>query len=204
MRVLEDKKFLSKEEYIEIAKENGKEIKKNIDEYNEKVTKNKQRISDLKKEIGEEKKKDIEVFVEKIEDLNKDINELEEKITDRESKTKMNESSLGKLKKEIKNLGNDLTNYNLISKLANLAVGKGGNYISFGRYVLGAYFQKVLVEANKRLQKMTSNRYTLFIKEHSKGTSLAGLDVEIYDSLTGKKRDIKTLSGGETFKALWL
>ena len=49
---------------------------------------------------------------------------------------------------------------------------------------------------------MTSNRFELLRKESigdmRKGQ---GLDLEVFDNYTGKSRDIKTLSGGESFKA---
>ena len=49
---------------------------------------------------------------------------------------------------------------------------------------------------------MTDGRFVLYRKEdQSKGSSQKGLELEVFDYETGKKRDVKTLSGGETFKA---
>ena len=49
---------------------------------------------------------------------------------------------------------------------------------------------------------MTNNRFELLRKEDigdkRKGQ---GLDLEVFDNYTGKARDVKTLSGGESFKA---
>lgn len=49
---------------------------------------------------------------------------------------------------------------------------------------------------------MTNSRFELLRKEDvgdkRKGQ---GLDLEVYDNYTGKSRDVKTLSGGESFKA---
>ena len=49
---------------------------------------------------------------------------------------------------------------------------------------------------------MTNSRFELLRKEEvgdkRKGQ---GLDLEVYDNYTGKSRDVKTLSGGESFKA---
>ena len=56
--------------------------------------------------------------------------------------------------------------------------------------------------ANIRFGKMTSGRFELLRKQETgdmrKGQ---GLELEVYDNYTGKARDIKTLSGGESFKA---
>ena len=49
---------------------------------------------------------------------------------------------------------------------------------------------------------MTDERYQLVRKEEaSKVSDKLGLELEIMDYYTGKKRDIKSLSGGESFKA---
>ena len=64
------------------------------------------------------------------------------------------------------------------------------------------YFDMVIIEANKRLAKMTENRYELVRKEEpEKISDKVGLDLEVKDNYTGKKRDVKSLSGGEAFKA---
>ena len=49
---------------------------------------------------------------------------------------------------------------------------------------------------------MTGERYILKRKEDKgKGTAQQGLELEAYDNYTGKCRHVKTLSGGESFKA---
>ena len=49
---------------------------------------------------------------------------------------------------------------------------------------------------------MTQNRYELFRQiEADSRTSKSGLDLEVLDNHTGVKRSVKSLSGGESFKA---
>ena len=49
---------------------------------------------------------------------------------------------------------------------------------------------------------MTENRYWLVRKEEpEKISDKVGLDLEVVDNYNGKKRDVKSLSGGEAFKA---
>ena len=49
---------------------------------------------------------------------------------------------------------------------------------------------------------MTGERFILKRKEDKgKGTAQQGLELEVYDNYTGKCRHVKTLSGGESFKA---
>ncbi len=60
----------------------------------------------------------------------------------------------------------------------------------------------IIAEANKRLLNMTENRFQLIRKEASEKVSdRLGLELEVIDNYNGKKRDVKSLSGGEAFKA---
>ena len=107
---------------------------------------------------------------------------------------------------EIKNINNTVKEkelrYKVIGELANLANGKKSPYISFERFVLASYFQEIIDAANIRLSKMTGERFILKRKEDKgKGTAQQGLELEVYDNYTGKCRHVKTLSGGESFKA---
>lgn len=92
--------------------------------------------------------------------------------------------------------------YKTIGRLSKIINGDNPRKISFERYVLAAYFEDIISAANIRFSKMTNSRFELLRKEEvgdkRKGQ---GLDLEVYDNYTGKSRDVKTLSGGESFKA---
>ena len=92
----------------------------------------------------------------------------------------------------------------LYGDLSDLAGGKSSetNRISFERYVLGVYFDEILQAANQRLDQMTSGRFNLERqRDNFKGSGGKGLDLEVFDQFTGKKRPVSSLSGGEMFKA---
>ena len=92
----------------------------------------------------------------------------------------------------------------LYGDLSDLAGGKSSetNRISFERYVLGVYFDEILQAANLRLDQMTSGRFNLERqRDNFKGSGGKGLDLEVFDQFTGKKRPVSSLSGGEMFKA---
>ena len=91
-----------------------------------------------------------------------------------------------------------------VSKLYQLSQGKYGNNknnVNFQNYILGVYFEQVLERANRRFSKMTHQQYHLRLDKRQKGNKISGLELLVFDSHTGKERSIKTLSGGETFKA---
>jgi len=68
--------------------------------------------------------------------------------------------------------------------------------------VLAGYFEQILKAANLRLYDMTDGRYELIrAKQVSDGRKKDNLEILVMDYYTGKERSVKTLSGGETFKA---
>jgi len=92
--------------------------------------------------------------------------------------------------------------YNLIGDLYDITKGQNNLKITFERYVLAAFLDNILREANVRLKKMTSGRFLLKRKtDRSKGNAQGGLELLVFDQYTGQERHVKTLSGGESFKA---
>ena len=64
------------------------------------------------------------------------------------------------------------------------------------------YFDSVLDAANERLSLMSEGRYTLLRRQQARDNrTQSGLDMDVFDAYTGKQRDVKTLSGGESFLA---
>ena len=90
-----------------------------------------------------------------------------------------------------------------LDRLAELALGASseGGKLSFERYVMGSIFREVLNMANRRLDTMSGGRYSLV---HTIGAarsnSVAGLEIEVLDAVTGKQRPANSLSGGESFQ----
>jgi exonuclease SbcC len=86
--------------------------------------------------------------------------------------------------------------------LAEDLAGKNPKKKSFDAWLLGLYLKEVAALATKRLERMSESRYSLILNSESEsGRGLAGLDLAVFDSLTGKTRPCATLSGGESFMA---
>ena len=94
-----------------------------------------------------------------------------------------------------------MAQYEIYKKLSDYANGNYEARISFESYVLISYFEQIIECANVRLDKMTNGRFALIRKqERSKNGRASGLDLEVFDTNTGKIRDVSTLSGGEGFQ----
>ncbi len=92
--------------------------------------------------------------------------------------------------------------YGCIKELENIASGNNSKKLVFEQYVLAGYFEQILQAANIRFRKMTLGRYEMHrSKEVGDGRVKDNLEIEVMDFYTGKQRSVRTLSGGESFKA---
>ena len=115
-----------------------------------------------------------------------------------------NKKAYEKLEKISKNLIDTIKTFNILDELYRTASGNlpGKPKINFEQYIQTNYFDMVVQEANKRFMKMTDSRFQLIRKESSyKISDKIALELEVIDYYNGKKRDVKSLSGGEAFKA---
>ena len=70
-------------------------------------------------------------------------------------------------------------------------------------YVQRYYLERILYAANRRFQEMSAGQFELRMCDLEKAGEgrNRGLDLMVYSTVTGKEREIRTLSGGESFMA---
>ena len=154
-------------------------------------------------------------ILEKISQLKKDLPPLcllgieglgPMKSIDDLEKLKINYSLKEKMIKDIQKINQQLKKdedtYQRYLDLYNLASGKNNARVSIERYVLATYFENMLIYANVIMKQLSQGRYQLLRKDDAgKGRSQQGLELDVFDQESGNIRSIKTLSGGESFKA---
>lgn len=162
----------------------------------------KQKVEELNNKLSGKEYVDIQVLEDDINNLESKLNELKNNYSEK-NLILSNQQQISKELSKSLNIYKTLTiQFDDLSKMSLASSGQNKKYLSFERYVLVEYFDNILTHANMRLKKMTNGRYLLYRKvDKSKGRAQQGLEMEIFDFETGKKRDVKTLSGGETFKA---
>jgi len=115
-------------------------------------------------------------------DLIKNLNKVQQKIIElKENYTSLQEQE------------------NHISILSDVANGKNPSKQKFETYVLSVFLDEVLLYANKRLDLLSQGRYHMLIKSKAGSRRDATLDLEVLDYYNNKRRDVQSLSGGETF-----
>ena len=148
-----------------------------------------------------------EVDTEEREKLLTASNKRKTEISDSLESLNLQINNLERLKKEIakesQKLRSSEKEYGIIQRLYQTVSGNiPGNRISLETYVLTKNFDKVIINANDRLRNMTDGQYQLERRSQSKGGKAAdGLELDVLDLWNGTKRNVQTLSGGESFMA---
>ena len=78
----------------------------------------------------------------------------------------------------------------------------GKEKVSLETYVQATFFDRILRRANLRLLVMSGGQYELLRRSAAENNrSQSGLELDVMDHYSGKARSVKSLSGGEAFKA---
>ncbi|AEY64352.1 AAA family ATPase [Clostridium sp. BNL1100] len=201
---LESSNFSDYEQFL-----NMKKTQEEIDILQQEINtyyQNLKSINDLYRRLEEETKgleaQDIVILNEHHAELEQKQQVLQERQNIVFSRFDNNSKTIKQLTATLEKLKQLEEKYAIIGKLAKIAKGDNPQRITFERYVLAAYFDEIIIAANHRLVRMTGSRYYLKRKEEKgKGRAQQGLELEVFDNYTGKARHVKTLSGGEGFKA---
>lgn len=129
------------------------------------------------------------------------LQEQKEQIVSRLEK---NTSVYESMKEKQKVLEKKQAEYGWMKALNDTANGRQNEKgkVMLETYVQMAYFERILDYANVRLEVMSGGQYTLIRKKEAENNkSQSGLDLDVIDHYNGSVRPVKTLSGGEAFKA---
>ena len=103
--------------------------------------------------------------------------------------------------KELLKTEEHLTWLKALSKTANGNVS-GKEKIMLETYIQMTYFDRIIARANIRFMTMSGGQYELQRKKEAENNvSQSGLELDVIDHYNGSLRSVKTLSGGESFKA---
>ena len=190
-------KKVNLESALKKAKEAFEENEKNIELINSKIFENKKILSDTEKidiKDLEKKQKDLKEKKEKLTILQKTVNA-------RNTTNKISLQNILLKSEEITQLEEKLVWVRALSNTANGNLA-GKEKIMLETYIQMTYFERIIERANTRFLIMSGGQYELKRRKDSENNrSQSGLELDVIDHYNGTERSVKTLSGGESFKA---
>lgn len=110
-------------------------------------------------------------------------------------------SSITRMLGDAKAAEKRLTGIKALADTANGSI-KGKERVTLEAYIQASYFDRIIERANRRLMIMTNAQYELVRRKSAENKqSQSGLELDVIDHYNGSERSVKTLSGGESFKA---
>ena len=161
-------------------------------------------ITGLKEQLSEKLEFDQETETQRKADLTEERKEIEESIKLINSRLTANQASLSSIKEKAGDLEMLEKRYIWVKALSNTANGNisGKEKIMLETYIQMTFFDRIIARANTRFMVMSGGQYELKRrKEAENNRSQTGLDLDVIDHYNGTERSVKTLSGGESFKA---
>lgn len=185
-------------------KETIKTLQKKVEQYQNRELTARKGKETAKKNIGEQTcpdlmqlKKELEVATQKTQNLQSLVEECREYY-------KINQEVRERLTPKMEERSQTMAEYKRLDDLYNLLAGKvTGSRMDIETYVQRYYLERILYNANKRFSDMSAGQFELrlFDMEKAGEGKNRGLDLMVYSAVTGKMREVRTLSGGESFMA---
>jgi len=206
LKTLGEHGFRTEEDYLSAVVEEGvlqsREV--TLNDYDQKLRTAEGLIQSLSKNVDGKIIPDLDLLEAESKSKDEEYNIAEKAHTNAENRLNSNRSIKEDLERKYLEYDRKTREHRIYKKVYDTASGQitGSSKIRLEQYVQATYFDSVLAYANLRLGTMTSGRYLMERKKDAdeKRTQTA-LDIVVLDHYTGKRRDIKSLSGGESFKA---
>ena len=161
-------------------------------------------IEGLTQTLEEAPEERAEEVLARAENLKKSKEDMEARSSQNHSDLslwKKIQSSLLSRTEELQKIEARYTQLKSLSDTANGSIS-GKQKIQLETYIQTTYFDRILNRANTRFLLMSDGQYELRRKESAGDLrSNSGLDLNVMDHYNGGERDVRTLSGGESFQA---
>ena len=150
------------------------------------------------------KEVNLEAIADREANLKIEKGNLSATITQGSGRGNSNSWALEKIGQQSGNLVEQEKRWLWMKALSNTANGNvsGKEKIMLETYIQMNYFERIIARANTRFMVMSGGQYELKRRvEAENNRSQSGLELDVIDHYNGTERSVKTLSGGESFKA---
>src|SRR5690606_2472714 len=204
INAIKENGFDNHEEYqnAKLPLDEQKQMEEEIEEYETAIKRIRYRLEQLSEQLINAERINLEIIEEEVTKCKGKLQKTQESLLSIHAKIKQDEGTLSNLVDVLNKIRELEEDYYIVGSLADLSSGNNALRLSFERYVLASFLDEILIQANIRLDRMTDHRYHLIRSgEVAKRGAQSGLDLEVMDHHTGITRSVRTLSGGEGFKA---
>ena len=177
---------------------------KRLNECNEKLASATATKVELSKQLEGKEEINLENEKNKLYELESNIKTLRAYKEEIHSRIVNNQSNYKNINLKSDELIEAEKQYAVVKSLSDTANGNitGKDKIMLETYIQMHYFDRIISRANARLVIMTGGQYDLVRrKEAASKMGQSGLDLDVIDHYNGTERSVKSLSGGESFKA---
>ena len=161
-------------------------------------------VANMREAVKDKEKPDIEALEREFSAVDEAYNALHKEVEEIRADFRTDKDVLDGINISLSGREDAAGKYRVLSGLyARLSGNVTGGRMDIETFVQRQYLEKILVSANKRFSSMTGGQFelrTYEIEKAGQGTN-KGLDLMVYSYITGKSRDVRTLSGGESFQA---
>ena len=161
-------------------------------------------IAEAQRQLAEHDDVDFESEEKRRKSLADEMQVISSRRQEIHARVAANQTTLEKIQERQAQLEEVETRWRWIKALADTAGGTlaGKEKIMLETYVQMAYFDRILARANVRFLVMSGGQYELKRRREAENNrSQSGLELDVVDHYNGSQRSVKTLSGGESFKA---
>ena len=161
-------------------------------------------LDSLKEAVGKKKRPDLKKLKEEAETAENRWKAAEERKNRCQSLQKNNQEVYAALAPAMEERRQALASHGKLDALYRMTSGNvSGARMDLETYVQRYYLERILHAANRRFREMSAGQFELRmydLKKAGEGKN-RGLDLMVYSNVTGKEREVRTLSGGESFMA---
>ena len=162
------------------------------------------RYTSAKEQIGAQGKPDLEVLQQNLQEAEQVWKSRQEEREQWGTYARVNSESYARLMPKMEERAQILKEHQQISDLYQRLSGNiSGFRMDLETFVQRQYLERILYAANRRFLEMSAGQFELRMYDLDKAGEGKnhGLDLMVYSAVTGRVREVRTLSGGESFMA---
>ncbi len=186
------------------SKADAEKLQKKLDAWRQCLARSEGAREGALKTIGNRPRPEMATLEQEAEDSQKRMQLAKERLDDLQQARQTDQSVWDALAPRMEERAQRMQEYGRLDSLCNRLGGKvKGARMDIETFVQRYYLERILRAANRRFQEMSAGQFALRMvsAEQAGEGKNRGLDLMVYSEVTGKEREIRTLSGGESFMA---